>query len=285
MVRLKVVIQLATMGGLCLVSLGCNPKVTYSPQFIPVEFAIDLNGHLHVSIGQKVTTPIGTFGINVELSEADLEKAKDGTLVVIRHERDGRWVQDVYALHEERVSACLNGTFVMSADDDHKIVLQAGRDSVVRIVSSANAYQACSSPFISGSGTTPATGAAGLVVRLDEPVPEQPVPFQGSPVVGTVTGDLGDNQLWLFKYAPGARQHFLNGPLPVLNGQLDGETGQVGSDSSADVGQRFTVEVVLADSSASAYIQDKQPNAEGDVAFDVLPPGAKVLFTVAVVRE
>ena len=282
MVRLKVGICLAATGALLLAVAACDPMATqgiYRPPFIPVTFGVDLHGHLSISAGGQITTPIGTFGIDFQLPQAVLGKAKDGTLVIIKHERDGQWIKDVYALHEKEASACLNGKFVMSADGDDEIDLKAEPGSVVRIVSAANADQACSSP---SSGTTPLT--AGLVVRLNEPVPGELVPLQGSPVSGMVTGDLGDHTLWLFKYAPGAGKHFLNGPLSVENGRLDAETGQVGHDSQ-DVGHRFTIELVLADSSAAALIQAKQPDAAGDVAFDVLPPGAKVVRAVTVVRK
>jgi hypothetical protein len=283
MIRFKMAAHIAMISALLLGGIGCDPRITYEPGFVPVTFSIDLNGHIQVSAGQQFTTPIGTFGINVGLSKANLKKAKDGTLVVIEHERDGRWVKDVYAVREKQLSACLDGRFVMTANTNNEIVITAEPGSVVRIVSATNADQACSSSSISAPQT--AQPRTGLVIRLDEPRPAERVPLQGSPVRGSVTGDLGDRTLWLFKYAPGAGKHFLNGQLWVHNGMLDGETGQVGSRSSADVGQQFTIEVVVADTSASADIQARQPNAQGDVAFDVLPHGAEIVRAVTVVRR
>jgi hypothetical protein len=124
-----------------------------------------------------------------------------------------------------------------------------------------------------------------LTVTLTEPSPGKRVPLAGTSVQGKIEGDLGDNELWLFVYAPDKHLHYLTGPLTVLDTTFGGSTGQLGSKDPAEVGLPYRVEIVVADPDASKAIAEKRPNREDDIAFPSLPAGTVVVAKVNVVRS
>jgi hypothetical protein len=272
---------------LVCVLAGCDnlggSAITYSVG--PVEFAIDLSGHVHVSVGQQITTPLGRIGLEADWSKAVVDKAaevlrdgtKDATKVVIDHVEDGQSQRDGFAILGKATVVCLDGRFVLSQDGEDKILLQAERNSTIKFVDARAAATACP--------PTPGDGQCRLTVAFDPPITGQHVPLAGKDIGGTVRGDLDDCHLLVFKYAPVAQRHFLGDRLAVSQGRFSGATGQVGSDNPKESGRSHVIEIVSANSAVTEAVEHSPRDANGDISFEFLPAGVVVQASANLVRD
>jgi hypothetical protein len=266
-------------------SLG-GSQVTVAPPFSPVEFGIDASGHIHISLNKEITTPLGRIGFEGDWSKALLDrasdvvpgKAEDGTRVLIDHYEDGRPQRDGYFLNEQGVVACLDGRFALGNDGRGGFLLQAEPDSQVKFVKAASMSTACAAE----SGDQ----SCNLKASLNVSALGGGVTRAGGPFSGVLEGDQGDCELLVFKYAPVAQKHFLGDRLEVLDGRFNGETGQIGStDEDGEKGKSYLIEIVSAHSAVSRRIQETPRDANGDVAFDTLPPDTNVAASASVLRK
>jgi hypothetical protein len=124
--------------------------------------------------------------------------------------------------------------------------------------------------------TSPTT-AGELQVELEEPTQGAEVPLEGTLVSGRATGDVGDSTLWLLTYSDGL--WYLDAPINLdANGAFTLESGQIGVSSEAE--KSFKLAIIEANSAQSTTINDKRPNAEGDITFSSLPGILRASVTV-----
>ena len=126
----------------------------------------------------------------------------------------------------------------------------------------------------------PTPGNSSVVIRT--PVEGQPVAGQtGVVVTGTASG-LGGQGLWLLVYSQGVHYLTSDGPFASDDGTWSAVAKPIGGDD--DVGETFTLEVVLASSDCSRTLANTAPNGEGDVAFGKLPAGCRLAATRHVLK-
>src|SRR2546430_10012852 len=90
--RLRATFLLAIVPILFFAS-GCGSAtetvgVSYKPPFVPVIFAINSNGTISIQGNYSIVTPVGTFGLEANVSDT-LQPIDNAFLLVIRHHQIG----------------------------------------------------------------------------------------------------------------------------------------------------------------------------------------------------
>jgi len=123
---------------LALAMPGCSifdsGSVGYKPPFVPIEFSINTEGEISVSIVGELVTPLGTFSVEgaktVGLSQPD-----DATLVVIREPVGGAQRDHAYRINtNQELHVELDGKFLADiARNRVTISIVKGKAATVRI--------------------------------------------------------------------------------------------------------------------------------------------------------
>lgn len=117
---------------------GADFSAGYTTPFIPVTFSLDSAGHVSISLGSKITTPIGTFSVGATIGTPI---SGGSTRIVIIETVSGNAVEHVYDIGETgSMNVCLNGQFFESISKDSITIQSLGGTSQIGVVGE---HQAC----------------------------------------------------------------------------------------------------------------------------------------------
>ena len=154
-----------------LVVCGCAAgggdfSVGYTAPFIPVSFSLESDGHVSISLGESITTPIGTFSVGASIGTPI---SSGSTRILIIQTVNGSTVEHVYDIGETgTMNVCLNGQFFESVSKDSITVQALGATSQVGIVGDRQACVAAKIPVPRHSQPAPLREPAQ---PLREPAP------------------------------------------------------------------------------------------------------------------
>lgn len=131
-----------------LLLIGCaSPgpaaaNFSYRTPFIPVTFSVDTNGHISISLGGSITTPLGTFSVGAEVG---VPIGKNSTRLSIVHTVGDASVKDVYDIGERGpMNVCLDGRFWENVGEHDITITPLDGTSTISIVRSGSHCSAAS---------------------------------------------------------------------------------------------------------------------------------------------
>jgi hypothetical protein len=147
---LLVTVMLVVSG--CTAS-GADLSVGYTTPFIPISFSLNSAGHVSVSLGGKITTPIGTFSVGASIGTPI---SSGSTRIVIIQTGSGNAVEHVYDIGETgSMNVCLNGQFFESISKDSIKIQALGTTSQIGIVGDNQTCAAAEIPVAEQSQAQP----------------------------------------------------------------------------------------------------------------------------------
>lgn len=111
---------LALAATVAVVLGGCKAEATYKPEFVPVEFSVDTGGHFGVKAVSELVTPLGSFGLHVDLSPDPPPSVRpDGeTLLYVDHFVGAALIEDRFKIKTgEQLEVAVDGQAVVHVDD------------------------------------------------------------------------------------------------------------------------------------------------------------------------
>jgi len=107
----------------------------------------------------------------------------------------------------------------------------------------------------------------------------------GVNLVGTAT-DIGAETLWVLDPDPdnGDIYRDNDSAISVIGDSWSYRDRPIGDAGKDDVGSRYVIRVVLADTSCAYALVHRKPDGTGEVRFSTLPPGCTVAASVTVVK-
>jgi hypothetical protein len=118
--------------------------VGYTTPFLPISFSLGSNGHVSVSLGESITTPIGTFSVGASIGTPI---SSGSTRILIIQPVNGSTVEHVYDIGETgTMNVCLNGEFFESISKNTITVQALGTTSQIGIVGDRQSCTAAEIP-------------------------------------------------------------------------------------------------------------------------------------------
>lgn len=152
-ITLRYVLRLLCVTCSVLLAAACKPSAAakYTPPIIPVTFSISSDWHVSVTVGAKITTFLGTFSLDGEVS-APL--ASDSTRVSIILQQVGQ--KQVYDLQGQgTVTLCLNGQIEETISQHSVVVTALNAPSEINLLPGDASSCPAASPVSASSAPVP----------------------------------------------------------------------------------------------------------------------------------
>jgi hypothetical protein len=129
--RLFAAVLTVVVSASCSSPIAVTGEVGYKPPFLPVALTVDSRGHISVEGDASIVTPVGTFSIGANVTNA-MKSVPHATLLIIRHKRDGLIVDTVFTVRSQEIVAVVNGRVTLTVTNG-RIFVDASKGHVLSI--------------------------------------------------------------------------------------------------------------------------------------------------------